>query len=391
MASDSFRLSGAAVTSLRADIPAVAAHVVAAVISEVPSYADPFRGRMGKIIETAVQTALEGFLDLASSRTGIAAGSRVEEVFEAAYALGRGEARAGRSMDALASAYRVGARRAWRDMSGAAVGWGMPAEEIAQFAEMVFAYIDQLSDASVSGHADELASSGRVRQRRLERLTAKLLAGDPEDDLVAAAERADWEPPRTLTAVLLPEGQARTARTLLDPSTLQLGEDPPGLESQSDLTLLLVPNAGGRSRATLLRVLRDGPAIVGPPRPWTAARASYDRALQAQLLGLGGEQALDTDLQLVELVLGADRAAFEDLRNRVLAPLEKLSPTSREKLTETLRSWLLHHGRRDEVAAALFVHPQTVRYRMNQLRELYGDKLVDPRTVLELTVALGVP
>ena len=40
-------------------------------------------------------------------------------------------------------------------------------------------------------------------------------------------------------------------------------------------------------------------------------------------------------------------------------------------------------------AAALFVHPQTVRYRMGQLRELYGDRLDDPDTVLALTVALG--
>jgi DNA-binding PucR family transcriptional regulator len=42
------------------------------------------------------------------------------------------------------------------------------------------------------------------------------------------------------------------------------------------------------------------------------------------------------------------------------------------------------------VAAELFVHPQTVRYRMGQLRELYGKRLEDARTVLELTVALGV-
>ena len=62
---------------------------------------------------------------------------------------------------------------------------------------------------------------------------------------------------------------------------------------------------------------------------------------------------------------------------------------SAEKLTATLRSWLLHHGRRDDVAAELFVHPQTVRYRLGQLRELYGDGLDDPETVLELTLALA--
>ena len=75
----------------------------------------------------------------------------------------------------------------------------------------------------------------------------------------------------------------------------------------------------------------------------------------------------------------------------MLAPLGDLSASAREKLTETLRSWLLHQGRREQVAAELFVHPQTVRYRMGQLRELYGDRLDDPRTVLELTIALGSP
>ena len=66
-----------------------------------------------------------------------------------------------------------------------------------------------------------------------------------------------------------------------------------------------------------------------------------------------------------------------------------LRTNTAERLTETLRAWLLHQGQRDAIAADLFVHPQTVRYRMNQLRDLYGDRLDDPHTVLELTVALG--
>ena len=70
------------------------------------------------------------------------------------------------------------------------------------FAELVFAYIDELSAASVAGHADELETTGRVRQRYLDRLALGLLRGDPADALVAAAERADWTPPKTLTAVI---------------------------------------------------------------------------------------------------------------------------------------------------------------------------------------------
>jgi DNA-binding PucR family transcriptional regulator len=88
-------------------------------------------------------------------------------------------------------------------------------------------------------------------------------------------------------------------------------------------------------------------------------------------------------------VLTADPEALADLREQALAPLGSMRPGTAEKLTETLRAWLLHHGRREAVATQLFVHPQTVRYRMGQLRELYGDRLDDPDFVLLLTVALG--
>jgi DNA-binding PucR family transcriptional regulator len=118
---------------------------------------------------------------------------------------------------------------------------------------------------------------------------------------------------------------------------------------------------------------------------------SYARACRALQLGLAaaGPAPVDTDERLADLVLRADGGALADLRSRALAPLADLSPGAREKLTETLRSWLLHQGRREKVAEALFVHPQTVRYRMTQLRELYGKRLEEPRTVLALTIALG--
>jgi sugar diacid utilization regulator len=73
---------------------------------------------------------------------------------------------------------------------------------------------------------------------------------------------------------------------------------------------------------------------------------------------------------------------------RVLEPLSELRPATAQRLGETLRSWLLHQGRRDDVAADLHVHAQTVRYRMGQLRDLYGDRLDDPQVVLELLLAL---
>ena len=379
------RLPAEVVAVMRRDITGVAEQVIAAVVHEVPSYSDPFRGEMGRNIEIAVKVALEGFLDLASRRKGIDAGDQIESVLEAAYALGRGEARSGRSMDALARAYRVGARVAWREMSGAAVAAGLSASITARFAELVFAYIDELSDASVTGHADELATSGRLRQRRLERLASRLLEGAPEADLVAAAERADWAPPRLLVAVVLAEDKVRQVLGRLDPQSLQLSEDSPALDIEAGQTVLLVPMGSAGARTVLLRVLRESGAVVGPTRPWTEVRSSYQRARRARALGLGA----DTEVHLAELVRTADPDALADLRARVLQPLDAVRPASAEKLAETLAAWLRHHGRREDVAGELFVHPQTVRYRMGQLRDLYGDRLTDPAFVRDATIALA--
>jgi hypothetical protein len=379
------------VEAMQAELPAVAQRTVATIVVEVPSYADAFSGELGRAISNAVELALRGFLDLATATGGVDPSRPIRPAMEGAYALGRGEARSGRSMDALLAAYRVGARVAWRHMSDTAVAAGLTVGSLARFAELVFAYIDQLSAASVAGHTDELETTGRVRRHHLERLGALLLAGRPLHDLTAAAERADWPAPKTLTAVLLPEVRARGALALLDSRTLQVNDDPPGLEPEAELTVLLVPDAGGSGRPALLRALGGRSAIVGPPRPWASVTTSYARALRARRLGLTTEHPapLDTEQRLPDLVLRADDEALTDLRTAALAPLDGLSPGVRDKLTETLRSWLLHHGRREQVAAELFVHPQTVRYRMGQLRGLYGDRLDDPQTVLALTIALG--
>jgi hypothetical protein len=374
---------------LRRRLPEVATHTVGAITDEVPSYARALSGAMGDNVENAVQMALAGFLRLAARGRMLDQAQPLSPALEGAYALGRGEARSGRSADALLSAYRVGARVAWRELAETAVNAGVPADMLADFAELVFAYIDELSAASVAGHADELETSGRVKQGYLDRLAFGILRADPADALVAAAERADWTPPRTLTAVILPSAQIRPVQGLLDLRSLASVGEPASLPD--GLGVLLVPDAGGRARSRLIRTLQGRSAVAGPPRPWLAASSSYIRALRAlELRAQVGEDATyDTEEHLAELVLTADRDAVDDLRSRVLAPLAKLRPATQQKLAETLRAWLLHQGRRDDIAAALFVHPQTVRYRMGQLRELYGDRLEDPATIRDLTLALA--
>ncbi len=153
----------------------------------------------------------------------------------------------------------------------------------------MFAYIDQLSASSVSGHADELATTGRVRQRYLDRLSQDLLAGEPAATLAAAAEQAGWQPPDTLTAVLLPLAQTRGLAAQFGQSTLQLAEDLPGVDASEALAVLMVPDMAGTARGQLLSALAARKALVGPARPWMDVRSSYHRALRARGL-LHGEQ-----------------------------------------------------------------------------------------------------
>jgi hypothetical protein len=376
-------------TRLRGRLPAVAEQTVLAVIAEVPGYAGAFSGELRVNIERGVQMALRGFVRLAENARDGDPRTPLQPALEGAYELGRGEARDGRTMDALLGAYRVGARVAWRELSAVFVGEGLPAGAVAQFAELVFAYIDELSAASAAGHADEHATTGRVRELYLERLGQRLLEGASHDVLVEAAERAGWDPPETLTAVLLREMHVGPTVSTLDARTLRLHGAGAGA---GETAILLVPDAAGAHRAALLRALKGRDAVVGPPRPWTAVAASVQRAGRARdLIGAPGDEALDTEAHLATLLLGSDAEALADLRRRVLEPLSELRPGTAQRLEQTLRSWLLHQGRRDDVAADLTVHPQTVRYRMTQLRELYGDRLRDPATVLELVIALGVP
>jgi hypothetical protein len=275
----------------------------------------------------------------------------------------------------------------------------VPAGTIASFAELVFDYIDELSAASAAGHADELARTGRVRLRYLERLAQALLRGDPAVDVEAHAERAEWTVPEVLTAVVLPDSRVRAALGQLDPATLQATAQVPDLEDLPDLTVLLVPGRSRDPRTALLRGLTDRGAVVGPTVPWTEARRSLARALRVVRLLAADPQAdspasrvltVDTEDHLDRLVLSADPAAREDLRAQVLAPLTGLRPAAADKLEETLRAWVRHQGRREDMAAELFVHPQTVRYRMGQLRELYAERLTDPDWLVRATLAVGL-
>jgi sugar diacid utilization regulator len=153
------------------------------------------------------------------------------------------------------------------------------------------------------------------------------------------------------------------------------------------------PDAPGRRRQ-LEAALGDVAATLGPTVPWPRAGASVRRAAAAQRLRASGRLPADglliAEEHLATLLLTADRALAAELAARRLAPLDDLGDAQRERLRATLHAWLDRPGQVQAVAATLGVHPQTVRYRLAKLRELFGERLEDPEARFELALALRV-
>src|SRR3954471_12025403 len=94
--------------ALRPGLPGLAEEIIGAIGREVPEYARPLEGPFGRGLRAGVERALGRFVETLVDPT--ADDGRSREIY---VALGRGEMRSGRSLDALLSAYRLGARISW--------------------------------------------------------------------------------------------------------------------------------------------------------------------------------------------------------------------------------------------------------------------------------------
>ena len=114
-----------------------------------------------------------------------------------------------------------------------------------------------------------------------------------------------------------------------------------------------------------------------------------EHAVRLQQAGVLAEDPLFVDEHLDAMVVHRDDRLLTALRRHYLAPLAALPESTRDRLAETLKSWLMNMGNRKAVADELHVHPQTVRYRLTQLHELFGSGLDDPATRAALFLALA--
>jgi hypothetical protein len=371
---------------MEADLDATTDEILATIALEVPEYARPLEGSFGRGVRTGVTEALRQFVDLIRSPSGARGPGR--EVY---VALGRGELRQGRTLDALQSAYRVGARVAWRRAADAARHAGVDAEVLSLLAESIFAYIEELSADSVEGYA-EARSRLEGERRRRERELVMLLLRDPpaeEAEVRAAAAAVGWRIPRSAAALACPEEDTDriAARLPTDALTATVEQD----------GCALIPDPDGPGRpAEIVQAVAGRRAALGPAltvaelaQSWSLARATL-RAAEAGAV----ENPPDADVPmraddvLVDLMLFEAGTLADRLAARRLAALEELTPKARRRMEETALAYVREGGNAAAMARALDLHPQTVRYRLGRLRDLLGEQLEDPDARLELELAL---
>jgi hypothetical protein len=364
---------------MRPRLEATVREVANAITAATPAFANIEDPKVERDVRTAVRVALERFLDLIGTAEP-ALPPRSRDVF---LSLGAAEAREDRGPDALLAAFRTASRLMLREASGA-LSRVRPVEtaELIDVSDAINAYVDELAAASTDGFTLQLREQAGEGDRRRRQLAELLLRGSAPDSVVrAVADGIGWRALDTVVPVLLPLEQARDAR-------FRYSGDGVVAERGRDAVLLL--RTGPRaSRPQLADALRGRGTVVGPALDWAQVPEGVRLAeLAAELVGPDPGPVF-TDDHLAALALRGEPAALAALSVRRLAPLAHVRDVQRERLLATLHSWLLHWGSRTNVSAELYVHPQTVSYRIRLLRELFGDDLDDPSARFELLLVLA--
>lgn len=134
----------------------------------------------------------------------------------------------------------------------------------------------------------------------------------------------------------------------------------------------------------------EGPLVVGPTVPHLFAAG---RSARAALAGQSCAQAwpdaprpVAADDLLAERVLVGDAPARALLLDRIWKPLSANGGT----LLETAATYLESGGGLEGTARLLFVHPNTVRYRLGRIADLTGYQLTDPHDAHTVRIALAL-
>lgn len=388
---------------MRPELGRAAEEVIDAIQREVPEYARPNDDAYTSTVRRAVHQATAQFvLQIADP------GTSREATTQLFRDIGRIEAAEGRSLEPLQSALRLGARVTWRMLCEQADRGRLSIDVIGPVGEALFLYLDELAAACSEGFtraSTEVAGELERRRRRL----LDLIVTDPPVSREAVADlarAAGWALPRRVAVVALEDRSqdhfgplpAQPPDVLVDVAR----QDP----------CLLVPDPDGPGRAEVIeRGLRGWTGALGPAVPLARAASSLRWARQMLALArrgavatgrevaggrgpaggrevAGGRGLIRCEEHLATLLLSADEELGRVLSAVQLAPLARLRPVQQDVMAETLLAWLQNAGNARLAAGQLHVHPQTVRYRLRQIQELFGPVLAEPGARFELEVAL---
>lgn len=148
-----------------------------------------------------------------------------------------------------------------------------------------------------------------------------------------------------------------------------------------------------RRLAQTIERVQGATLVVGGPCATPADHRANFVAADRALALLGAELRepiihLD-DLRVIALLFGGEREVeLREFVDHCLGPLVRADQRPGRALLQTLEAYLESGGNAARTASVLFVHVNTVYYRLDQLREILGDALENPRKVLDLQVAL---
>ncbi|MCM2416040.1 helix-turn-helix domain-containing protein [Streptomyces sp. RKAG290] len=357
--------------------------VVRAIKTEIHEYDRPRDDTYTHVVHRGVEQALGGFL------ARMAEQDTDWEAVKATYQrIGRGEADEGRSLDAFQAALRLGARVTWRKVNALVDAERLPRHVLAAFGEALFLHLDEMAAATTIGYTEaRLHAAGELQVRRTRLID--LLTADPAastDAITDLAHIAQWPVPRELAVVVVDHARVpEAARPIVPPEFLACFDAQPGVMVVPD------PEGPGRGRA-IAGAVSGLRAAVGPTVALDEGARSLRWALDALELSrrgvLPGSGVVRCADHLATLLLFRDEALVDAIARRHLRPLEAIRAPQRERLAETLLCWLQCGHNASEVAGRLAVHPQTVRYRLRQLDEVFGDRLHDPAAQFEMQLAL---
>lgn len=244
--------------------------------------------------------------------------------------------------------------------------------------------------------AEVYARAAEVRgawDARLEALVVDaVLRAEADESLLSRASALGWSADGEVAVVLGTAPARRTENDLFD-EVRRLARNA-GMEAlcavQGDrLVIVLGGVTDPRSAAEVVtRLYAAGPVVVGPlVADLGSAHVSARAAASAQRSASGWPEAprpvLSEEL-LPERVLAGDGHARRLVVDEVYLPLVQ----ARGTLIETLTAYFHTGSSIEATARALFVHPNTVRYRLKQVADLTGYSPTQSRDAFTLEIAL---